>query len=912
MKKLSLFLVFTMLISIFAAMPVVQADETAFPDYSSWDYTTYDTVTVDGTNNHQWVINRPYQDLVIEFDITLTEVSGKVPKMWYRLRKGTPNYAGEMYVTNTAFDIVTDWNSTDSYIWGNLNTGLGIFDTYATKKMRISSIGATYIVEQNVNNVWTRVGEFTDPNYDASTAGTQLQIATGAQNPFKLENIKIYKYEEPITVTPFVDYSAWELKEEVASASGSVNASTKWVSSGSYDDFVMEYTISATGNSGFGVWYNFRMNSTSPSRMFAQANSLVTEKTWGGYNYETMSTEYGILGTSGAEHKMRISAIGSVYTVEEYINNAWVRVGEYTDDGTSAAGPINFGGHQAGTTFTLKDIKIYQYVEPVVVTPFVDYSAWELKEEVASASGSVNASTKWVSSGSYDDFVMEYTISATGNSGFGVWYNFRMNSTSPSRMFAQANSLVTEKTWGGYNYETMSTEYGILGTSGAEHKMRISAIGSVYTVEEYINNAWVRVGEYTDDGTSAAGPINFGGHQAGTTFTLKDIKIYQYVEPVVVTPFVDYSALTAKESVASLNGSTSDGSKFSSSYNYENFVIEFTVSANGTGAYGMWWNFRDANPANANSRMYVDTTSIKTEKTWGGYDYETMSTEYGILGNADSSHKIRISAIGKVYTVEEEINGEWIRVGEYTDNVESAAGPISLAGVTNGSGTIVTNFTLTNLAIYELQNLTLTPGAISSAAEGTQITFTADRAVATIPETLTITDGVSSFNASAAAGSSDTEVVVTLTDTLDWSTEYTIDLSGVMDAYGIGAKSVSFTTPDEPNGYVVGEAVFYKADATTVIYAVEAGTLKVKRNVTRTIDTAATKVTLVTALYKTVGDITYMIDADVTESDVLALNTAADLWGEITVPSDGAAYSIRTFVWQDMINCNPVATPSDM
>ncbi|MBO5008561.1 MAG: hypothetical protein J6D26_06980 [Clostridia bacterium] len=745
MKKLSLFLVFTMLISIFAAMPVVQADETAFPDYSSWDYTTYDTVTVDGTNNHQWVINRPYQDLVIEFDITLTEVSGKVPKMWYRLRKGTPNYAGEMYVTNTAFDIVTDWNSTDSYIWGNLNTGLGIFDTYATKKMRISSIGATYIVEQNVNNVWTRVGEFTDPNYDASTAGTQLQIATGAQNPFKLENIKIYKYEEPITVTPFVDYSAWELKEEVASASGSVNASTKWVSSGSYDDFVMEYTISATGNSGFGVWYNFRMNSTSPSRMFAQANSLVTEKTWGGYNYETMSTEYGILGTSGAEHKMRISAIGSVYTVEEYINNAWVRVGEYTDDGTSAAGPINFGGHQAGTTFTLKDIKIYQYVEPVVVTPFVDYSA-----------------------------------------------------------------------------------------------------------------------------------------------------------------------LTAKESVASLNGSTSDGSKFSSSYNYENFVIEFTVSANGTGAYGMWWNFRDANPANANSRMYVDTTSIKTEKTWGGYDYETMSTEYGILGNADSSHKIRISAIGKVYTVEEEINGEWIRVGEYTDNVESAAGPISLAGVTNGSGTIVTNFTLTNLAIYELQNLTLTPGAISSAAEGTQITFTADRAVATIPETLTITDGVSSFNASAAAGSSDTEVVVTLTDTLDWSTEYTIDLSGVMDAYGIGAKSVSFTTPDEPNGYVVGEAVFYKADATTVIYAVEAGTLKVKRNVTRTIDTAATKVTLVTALYKTVGDITYMIDADVTESDVLALNTAADLWGEITVPSDGAAYSIRTFVWQDMINCNPVATPSDM
>ena len=745
MKKLSLFLVFTMLISIFAAMPVVQADETAFPDYSSWDYTTYDTVTVDGTNNHQWVINRPYQDLVIEFDITLTEVSGKVPKMWYRLRKGTPNYAGEMYVTNTAFDIVTDWNSTDSYIWGNLNTGLGIFDTYATKKMRISSIGATYIVEQNVNNVWTRVGEFTDPNYDASTAGTQLQIATGAQNPFKLENIKIYKYEEPITVTPFVDYSAWELKEEVASASGSVNASTKWVSSGSYDDFVMEYTISATGNSGFGVWYNFRMNSTSPSRMFAQANSLVTEKTWGGYNYETMSTEYGILGTSGAEHKMRISVIGSVYTVEEYINNAWVRVGEYTDDGTSAAGPINFGGHQAGTTFTLKDIKIYQYVEPVVVTPFVDYSA-----------------------------------------------------------------------------------------------------------------------------------------------------------------------LTAKESVASLNGSTSDGSKFSSSYNYENFVIEFTVSANGTGAYGMWWNFRDANPANANSRMYVDTTSIKTEKTWGGYDYETMSTEYGILGNADSSHKIRISAIGKVYTVEEEINGEWIRVGEYTDNVESAAGPISLAGVTNGSGTIVTNFTLTNLAIYELQNLTLTPGAISSAAEGTQITFTADRAVATIPETLTITDGVSSFNASAAAGSSDTEVVVTLTDTLDWSTEYTIDLSGVMDAYGIGAKSVSFTTPDEPNGYVVGEAVFYKADATTVIYAVEAGTLKVKRNVTRTIDTAATKVTLVTALYKTVGDITYMIDADVTESDVLALNTAADLWGEITVPSDGAAYSIRTFVWQDMINCNPVATPSDM
>lgn len=720
-------------------------------------------------------------------------------------------------------------------------------------------------------------------------------------------------------VESFVDYSGWIATAETGSAS----AGQKWTSTSSYSDFVLEFDVKIDSflNSAVNpkIWFTVRNSSTSASAFYVQNTTIVGEASVGDRNTANWNGAFSNgnhgMDTAGEVHTFRIFAIGKDVVLDEKVDGSWVRVGEmanekYTAD--SAEGAIVISGAQANIIVSNATV----YTKPDETAAFVDYSGWDATREADSAAADQN----WRTSGLYSDFVIEFDVKIDNfiNNATNpkIWFDVReKSSTNSSSFYVQNANILGEAVTGDRNSGTWAfnnTDHG-MDTAGEVHTFRIFAIGKDIVLDEKINDTWVRVGAMTNKSYSSdytGGKFRVGGSSA--YIRVSNATVYTKPEAVVVTPFVDYSALTAKESVASLNGSTSDGSKFSSSYNYENFVIEFTVSANGTGAYAMWWNFRAANPANANSRMYVDTTSIKTEKTWGGYDYETMSTEYGILGDTDSTHKIRISAIGKVYIVEEEINGEWIRVGEYTDNVESAAGPISLAGVTNGSGTIVTNFTLTNLAIYELQNLTLTPGAIPSAAAGTQIVFTADRAVATIPETLTITDGVNSFNASAAAGSSDTEVVVTLTDALDWSTEYTIDLSGVMDAYGIGAKSVSLTTPDEPNGYMVGEAVFYKADGTTVIYAVEAGTLKVKRNVTRTIDTAATKVTLVTALYKTVGGITYMIDADVTESDVLALNTAADLWGEITVPSDGAAYSIRTFVWQDMINCNPVATPSDM
>ena len=721
-------------------------------------------------------------------------------------------------------------------------------------------------------------------------------------------------------VESFVDYSGWIATAETGSAS----AGQKWTSTSSYSDFVLEFDVKIDSflNSAVNpkIWFTVRNSSTSASAFYVQNTTIVGEASVGDRNTANWNGAFSNgnhgMDTAGEVHTFRIFAIGKDVVLDEKVDGSWVRVGEmanekYTAD--SAEGAIVISGAQANIIVSNATV----YTKPDETAAFVDYSGWDATREADSAAADQN----WRTSGLYSDFVIEFDVKIDNfiNNATNpkIWFDVReKSSTNSSSFYVQNANILGEAVTGDRNSGTWAfnnTDHG-MDTAGEVHTFRIFAIGKDIVLDEKINDTWVRVGAMTNESYSTdytGGKFRVGGSNSYIWVSNATV----YTKPEEVASFVDYSALTAKESLTSLSCAADHANstyiKYLSTNNYENFVMEYTVSITegSDSGYGLWLTFRKNSSAVLSYITYASQFDVN-QAISSAYDYLNISKEYGILGDAGSEHIMRVSAIGRKYTFEEKVNGKWVRVGEYTDNVDSAPGQIEFSGYAPSGKT--TLFTLSDIAVYELQNLTLTPGAISSVAAGTQIVFTADRAVATIPETLTITDGVNSFNASAAAGSSDTEVVVTLTDALDWSTEYTIDLSGVMDAYGIGAKSVSFTTPDEPNGYMVGEAVFYKADGTTVIYAVEAGTLKVKRNVTRTLDTAATKVTLVTALYKTVGGITYMIDADVTESDVLALNTAADLWGEITVPSDGAAYSIRTFVWQDMINCNPVATPSDM
>ncbi len=489
------------------------------------------------------------------------------------------------------------------------------------------------------------------------------------------------------------DYSAWSATE----LTGVTNA-TQWAPSGTYDNFVLEYTIQTSNwTSGTWMWYNFRQQSPVANNVRYGANNgvLMGEGIWGQSDFTTGSSEVGNV-SDNAVHKMRIYANGKDITVEEYVNGKWelaVAFEQTKYDASRGGGAIKFTT-TSPISFTITDAKVYSRYDSEVP----DYDAWTTTK----LTGVTNA-TQWAPSGTYDNFVLEYTIQTsnwTSNNGW-MWYQFRQ--TTPAVNNVRYGSrpldarLLGEPVWASNQFPAEGdTKIGNVSDNEA-HKMRVAAIGKDITVEEYVNGRWelALAFEQTNyNATLGGGTIKFSSTPA---FTITDAKIYVPYESEVP----DYSDWKATELATTITTNDSN-TMWAPSGIYDNFVLEYTISvtASADTTNYLWYNFRQTTPV-ANNVRYVTVLpggKMSVEPSWGVTSgWKSADEDRGVVTADGAKHKMRVYANGADWIIEENINGNWAHVASFSQ--------LSYTPGTKGSikfsSNKTTTFTIENATIYE-------------------------------------------------------------------------------------------------------------------------------------------------------------------------------------------------------------------
>jgi len=321
-------------------------------------------------------------------------------------------------------------------------------------------------------------------------------------------NLALPVLAEEATNVP--DYSVWK----ATTLTGATNA-TQWVPTGTYDDFVLEYTIQTSNWATGWMWYQLRQNTgkSTTNVRYASRNSdgvIIAEPVWASNQFTVGDTKIGNVSDNEA-HKMRVYAEGKTIIVEEYINGVWVLAIAFEQtnyDETLGGGTIKFSSANA---FTLTDVNIYERYESAVP----DYTDWQ----ETSLTGATNA-TSWVPTGTYDDFVLEYTIETSNwaaNTGW-MWYQYRMNADATTNVRYGSRKadgvIVGESAWGSNNFVAGDAERGNVSDNEA-HIMRVCAIGEDIIVEEKLNGEWAHVITFKKanyDASLGGGTIKFSSN----------------------------------------------------------------------------------------------------------------------------------------------------------------------------------------------------------------------------------------------------------------------------------------------------------------------------------------------------------------------------------------------------------------
>lgn len=292
-----------------------------------------------------------------------------------------------------------------------------------------------------------------------------------------------------------------------------------------------------------------------------------------------------------------------------------------------------------------------------------------------------------------DSYIMKFKLSTTDELTGNTWINLKNGHT---RLYFDGAALKAEKTWATYDFVTLKDN--CMTNDGAVHDFLIWVNSANVYVYEKESEDYMLIGAYVSETNGVSSNISFSSQS--WDMILSDIQIFEEVnEPDYVNDWELVNEVTHQT-----------GEEINISGNYKNFIAEYKIKATSTGnettSPYFWHMFRIGGTGNSLITDIVnigDPSILKGVSIPDTYNYISFAGARPISN--DEYHTYRVWFDEKNITVDEKVNGVWMRAGNFTYGGDKpvAGGAIRFA---RASGDYPTTFDLEYIRVYEPITLT--------------------------------------------------------------------------------------------------------------------------------------------------------------------------------------------------------------